>query len=100
MENQKINDNEMYDCELYVIFDRIAHRYSSPLPFQNKQLAIRYFDSLLANCDNIRTKASDYELYSIGYYDTTTANLIGTDTYYVKSGEDISEVNENGKDKE
>lgn len=98
--NKQIQEVNNFDCELYVIFDRISHRYSSPLPFQNKQLAIRYFDSLLANCDNVRTKASDYELYHIGFYDTNTAELVGTEIYYVKSGEDISEVNNNGKDKE
>lgn len=96
---QKQFDDMIFDCELYVIFDRIAHKYSSPLPFQNKQLAIRYFDSLLVNCDNIRTKSSDYELYHIGFYDTDTAKLVGTDISYVKSGEDISEVKEDGKDK-
>lgn len=98
MEDQNIN-RDMYDCELYVIFDRISHRYSSPLPFQMKELAIRYFDSLLANCDNIRTKPSDYELFSIGYYDTSTANLISTGTNFIKSGEDVLEVKENVKGK-
>jgi hypothetical protein len=89
---------ETYDCELYVIFDRISHKYSSPLPFQNKQLAIRYFDSLLANCDNVRTKASDYELYHVGFYDTETASLLVVSKLYVKSGEEIMEV-DNGKGK-
>ena len=94
----KIKDS--YDCELYVIFDRISHKYSSPLPFQNKQLAIRYFDSLLANCDNIRTKSSDYELYHVGFYNTETADLLVVSKLYVKAGEDIMEINKNGKDKE
>lgn len=98
MENQ-VQEMNNYDCELYVIFDRISHRYSSPLPFQMKELAIRYFDSLLANCDNIRTKPSDYELFSVGYYDTSTANLISTGICFIKSGEDILEVKENVKDK-
>lgn len=97
--SDNVRFEETFDCELYVIFDRIAHKYSSPLPFQNKQLAIRYFDSLLANCDNVRTKPSDYELYKIGMYDTETASLLGTDISYVKSGEDISEVKENVKGK-
>jgi hypothetical protein len=90
-----------FDCELYVIFDRISHKYSSPLPFQNSELAVRYFDSLLANCDNIRIKPSDYELYYIGVYNTETAELsiIDTGTNFVKSGEDVMEVKEDGKAK-
>lgn len=99
MENQ-VQDINNFDCELYVIFDRISHKYSSPLPFQNKQLAVRYFDSLLANCDNIRTKPSDYELYHVGLYNTDTADLLVVSKSYIKSGEDIMEVNENVKDKE
>lgn len=97
MENQVMNN---FDCDLYVIFDRIAHRYSSPLPFQNKQLAVRYFESLLANCDNIRTKSSDYELYHVGFYNTETADLLVVSKEYVKSGADLMEVIKNGKDKE
>lgn len=100
MQNQ-VQKVSNFDCELYVIFDRISHKYSSPLPFQNGELAVRYFESLLANCDNIRTKASDYELYYIGVYNTETAeiSIIDTGTNFVKSGEDVMEVKENGKGK-
>lgn len=86
MENQ-VQDN--FDCELYVIFDRISHRYSSPLPFQNQALAKRYFESLLQNCDNIRTKPSDYELYYIGTYSTQDAMLFANTPEYVYSGAEI-----------
>lgn len=88
MENQ-VQEMNNFDCELYVIFDRIAHRYSSPLPFQNQALAKRYFESLLQNCDNIRTKPSDYELYYIGMYSTNDAMLFAKSPEYVYSGSEI-----------
>ena len=89
MENQ-VQEMNNYDCELYVIFDRITHRYSSPLPFQNQALAKRYFESLLQNCDNIRTKPSDYELYYIGTYSTENAMLFASSPEYVYSGSEIN----------
>lgn len=88
MENQ-VQEMNNFDCELYVIFDRISHRYSSPLPFQNQALAKRYFESLLQNCDNIRTKPSDYELYYIGMYSTNDAMLLVNSPEYVYSGSEI-----------
>lgn len=88
MDNQ-VQEMNNFDCELYVIFDRIAHRYSSPLPFQNQALAKRYFESLLQNCDNIRTKPSDYELYYIGMYSTNDAILFSHSLEFVYSGSEI-----------
>lgn len=84
----------MNKYQLYLIFDRISHRYSSPLPFLNEELAKRYFKSLLKNCDGQKVLPTDYELYYSGEFDDQTGIYYVDTPHFILGGSENEESEE------
>lgn len=57
--------------EVYCIYDRVAGFYSIPQVYPNKGSAVRQFNFVCSQNPD-KDSALDYELYFIGYFDTST----------------------------
>ncbi len=66
---------------IYCIFNKVQGEYSLPLYCLNITLAKRRFAGLLENTrKNPLTEATDYQLFSIGFYNNKTAVTTSWDT--------------------
>lgn len=75
--------------ELYVIFDRISGRYAAPVPHVNVGCARRWFSDVVSKDPH----GQDFELYSVGEYDSVTASIVAFHpTFICRFGDIMSEV--------
>lgn len=73
----------------YVIYDRIAGLYGAPFFSLNRGTGVRDFRHRIAQ--NLMAEPSDFELYEIGSYDTSSAKFLAFDEkIFVEKGQVIS----------
>lgn len=60
--------------ELYSLRDR-AQGYTTPIPFANKDVADRWFKEMRAENITVKLSPEDFELYSMGTFDTETGKI-------------------------
>lgn len=65
-------DNNILCLIVCSLFDRVSGIYSAPMTFQNIDCAKRFMNEKFYN--NI--SASDYELYSLGFFNIETGEVI------------------------
>ena len=75
---------------LYCIYDRVAGFYSMPQAYPNRGTAVRQFNYVCSQNPD-KDSALDYELYFVGYYDSSTAVVEGSQPVFVQRfGGDVS----------
>lgn len=62
---------------LYVIYDKIAEQYGTPFPSLNHATATRQFNA--QTNANAMAEPTDFELYCVGSYDTSSAQIVVSD---------------------
>ena len=72
--------------EIYVIKDVKSGLYTEPSVLVNVECAERWFKDL---CKNLRggVQASDLQLFFLGFYDDSTAEIKGVRCEYIMDGE-------------
>lgn len=60
---------------MYAIYDRL-NGYTSPIPFINEELAIRYFKDHMIGNPTIRNTPEDFNLSYMGTFDTESGTYI------------------------
>ena len=76
--------------ELYCIYDRVAGFYSMPQAYPNKGTAVRQFNYVCSQNPD-KDSSLDYELYFVGYYDSSSAVVEGCKPVFVQRfGGDVS----------
>ena len=73
---------------LVVVYDKLSKMYSAPVLTENENTAKRWFASV------VRVKgddASDYELYSVGDFDTSEGKILNNRLDLVQKGVDYIE---------
>lgn len=73
----------MKNIVLCVIYDLVAGEYSMPISFNNVDCAKRYFQQLKSKNPNF----TDLELYYIGEYNSSSAELIYCEKVLLMRGE-------------
>lgn len=67
--------------EMYSIKDELSG-YSTPIPIQNEEMAIRYFKSQLENAPIMQTEPKDFSIWKMGKFDNETGEYITEETGY------------------
>lgn len=60
---------------IFCIYDKVASSFGEPKFFINEGLAARYFMSMCNQTEEIKTIASDLDVYQLGSFDSSTGNL-------------------------
>lgn len=64
----------MKDLVVFVIYDKVTGQYSMPQLQTNKEMAIRHFDRLTQNPQNL-SETTDYQMYITGSYSQETGQV-------------------------
>lgn len=76
---------------LFAIYDRIAGTYGTPTPFSNRACAQRWFRVVIKQ--NEFAQPTDFELYELGTYDSTTGLISSKDKAdFVEKGVIVDET--------
>lgn len=78
--------------KLYNIYDKISGQYTAPFIQLNDILAMRYFNKVINNPNNL-SEPTDYELYLIGEYDANVGKIeLITPNQFIMKGEFQAEL--------
>ena len=66
--------------KLYVVHDRVANIYDTPVPSHNDGTIMRWFTQSIQNVPMMQTSPQDFALYYVGDVDTATGLIDARDT--------------------
>ena len=66
--------------KLYVIHDRVANIYDTPVPSHNDGTIMRWFAQSIQSVPMMQVSPADFALYECGSMDTTTGIIDARDT--------------------
>lgn len=85
--------------ELYAVYDQKTRTFDAPFTAQNEQTAVRTFSRVLSSIPLMKDHPSDFDLYRVGTYHSTTGRVDPDDVVQKiingYAGEDDQQGNEN-----
>ena len=66
--------------KLYVIHDRVANHYDTPVPSHNDGTIMRWFAQSIQNVPMMQMSPADFALYECGSFDTDTGIIDNRDS--------------------